>query len=204
MARKFKDIVKTPPPVAAQVVPAANVSEAREPRSIEEFTEQIKGDLGIMGAAADAIRTQRNRLSEARGRIIRSLIKIRDNKEQYLGNRSFQSYIEQELGMSRGHVYETLQAYEVCLKHGRPELYIEGMADTKVLVQISRIESEKRQKQLIEKAEELKRGDVVKRSYKAVLTPKELKPALKELMAGLTDKEKNRIKRELIKELEQM
>lgn len=120
-----------------------------------EITLKIREEIEELKNIIADVRTQRHRANQLRSRIIEQLIYVRQNKKVLLNGRTFTKYLEDDVGITRGHFSEQLKAYELCMENNKPGYF--NTIDTKVLVGIARIKEKKLQKELFEKAPQLTR-----------------------------------------------
>jgi len=122
---------------------------------LRNITREIKSDLDEMRDISDWWAEKKARVNELKENIITKLIYVRDNKKSLLPVITFESYLVDEIGISKGYFYEQLQAYNVCIEYKNPKLFKE--VDHKVLVNIAREGNKDKQKELIGRASELNR-----------------------------------------------
>ena len=120
-----------------------------------KITREIKTDLDEMRDISEWWNEKKLRVNELKENIITKLMYVRDNKKSLLPDRTFESYLSEDIGISKGYFYEQLQAYNICVEYKKPKLFKE--VDHKVLVNIAREEDKEKQKSLIEKASDLSR-----------------------------------------------
>lgn len=120
-----------------------------------KITREIKTDLDEMRDISEWWNEKKLRVNELKENIITKLMYVRDNKKSLLPDRTFESYLSDDIGISKGYFYEQLQAYNICVEYKKPKLFKE--VDHKVLVNIAREEDKEKQKKLIEKASDLNR-----------------------------------------------
>jgi hypothetical protein len=134
---------------ALAVVPKAKGGELRR------LTLEIKSDLDELRDIAEWWKAKKERAAELKENIIKKLMHVRNNRKKLLGGRTFEEYLTNDVGISKGYFYEHLQAYNICAEHKRLDLYKE--VDPRVLVNIAREKDPEKQKKLIEKAPTLTR-----------------------------------------------
>jgi hypothetical protein len=122
---------------------------------LRNITREIKSDLDEMRDISEWWAEKKFRVNELKENIITKLMYVRDNKKSLLPDKTFESYLVDDIGLSKGYFYEQLQAYNVCLEYKKPKLFKE--VDHKVLVNIAREDDKEKQKELIGKATELNR-----------------------------------------------
>lgn len=120
-----------------------------------KITREIKTDLDEMRDISEWWNEKKLRVNELKENIITKLMYVRDNKKSLLPDRTFESYLSEDIGISKGYFYEQLQAYNICVEYKKPKLFKE--VDHKVLVNIAREEDKEKQRKLIEKAPDLSR-----------------------------------------------
>ena len=91
--------------------------------------------------------------------ILKDLNYLYDNQDQLKleTDKTFFEIIE-ELGISKVYYYEQLQAYNLCLEYNNEKVFNE--IDTKLLVQVSRVEDKKQQQKYFENVYTLSRSDI--------------------------------------------
>lgn len=139
---------------ALAVVPKAKGGELRR------ITLEIKSDLDELRDIAEWWKAKKERASELKENIIKKLMHVRNNRKKLLGGRTFEEYLTNDVGISKGYFYEQLQAYSVCAEYQKTGLFKE--VDHKVLVNIAREKDKEKQKELIQKAASLSRDDFKK------------------------------------------
>jgi hypothetical protein len=137
---------------------------------IERITSEIRADLQKLDAIVNWVSDRKKQFADTRERIVKNLIYVRDNKKKLLGSRTFEEYLEGDVGVTKGYFYQVLRAYEIAHEFKKPELF--ENVDYRILSDISRLESDKVKSQLINKAENLSRDDV----KKAVMKEKGISP----------------------------
>ena len=120
-----------------------------------KITREIKTDLDEMRDISEWWSEKKLRVNELKENIITKLMYVRDNKKTLLPDRTFENYLVEDIGISKGYFYEQLQAYNICVEYRKPKLFKE--VDHKVLVNIAREEDKEKQKELIEQASDLNR-----------------------------------------------
>jgi len=124
---------------------------------LRRITLEIQSDLSEMQEIANWWIQKKERVGELKQLIIEKLIYVQKNKKRLLGGRTFEDYLVNDVGISKGYFYEQLQAYSVCAEYGKTSLFKE--VDPKVLVNIAREKDKKEQEKLIAKAHKLTRDD---------------------------------------------
>jgi len=147
---KAKLAISTVKPVEAKKAVAVSGSS-----ELAKVTREIKIDLDEMRDISEWWNEKKVRVNELKESIITKLMYVRDNKKLLLPDRTFESYLTDDIGISKGYFYEQLQAYNICVEYRKPKLFKE--VDHKVLVNIAREEDKEKQKELIEKAPSLNR-----------------------------------------------
>lgn len=137
-----------------KVVPISGSSE------LVKITREIRSDLDEMKDIAEWWNDKKIRINELKENIVTKLMYVRDHKKQLLPDRTFESYLSEDIGISKGYFYEQIQAYNLCIEHKKPSLFKE--VDHKVLVNIAREKDVEKQKELLKKAPELSREDFKK------------------------------------------
>jgi len=125
-----------------------------------KITREIRSDLDEMKDIAEWWNDKKIRINELKENIVTKLMYVRDHKKQLLPDRTFESYLSEDIGISKGYFYEQIQAYNLCIEHKKPSLFKE--VDHKVLVNIAREKDVEKQKELLKKAPELSREDFKK------------------------------------------
>jgi len=136
---------------------------------LKSITMDIKSSLEEMQDVADWWKEKKIRLNELKEFVIEKLIYVRDNRKSLLGTRTFEDYLVNEIGLSKGYFYEQLQAYEVCVEYKKPKLFKE--VDHKILVNIAREKDPDKKKSLIDNAKDLSREDFKKEREEAKVSP---------------------------------
>ncbi len=149
---------------------------------LKNITREIKSDLDEMRDIADWWSEKKIRINELKENIITKLIYVRDNKKSLLPDRTFEAYLTEEIGISKGYFYEQLQAYNICVEYKKPKLFKE--VDHKVLVNIAREDDKDKQKELIGRAAELNRDFFKKEKSAEKVSPTDFssKPNLSVVM----------------------
>jgi hypothetical protein len=98
---------------------------------------------------------------EIKVEIVRDLLYLKNHQADLTAEKgmTFQEFIERELGITKGHFYEQLQAYNLCVTYHDENTFNE--VDTKILVMISRLEQSEQPK-FFKRARELTRADIPK------------------------------------------
>jgi|GEM_PF-2692903 len=122
---------------------------------LKKITRDIRSSLEEMQDIHEWWKDKKERVSELKELIIEKLVYVRKSKKKLLGSRTFEDYLVNDIGISKGYFYEQLQAYNVCMEYNKPALFKE--VDPKVLVGIAREKDPARQKELMEKAPKLSR-----------------------------------------------
>jgi hypothetical protein len=146
--------------LATSYVNAEKVEETKEvtvigSAELRNITREIKSDLDEMRDISEWWAEKKFRVNELKENIITKLIYVRDNKKTLLSDRTFEAYLAEDIGISKGYFYEQLQAYNICIEYKKPKLFKE--VDHKVLVNIAREDDKEKQKELIGRAAELNR-----------------------------------------------
>jgi len=149
---KLSADIKTP---ALAIVPKEKTGG-----DLKRITLEIKSDMNELQDIAEWWKAKKERVSELKQNIIEKLMYVRNNRKKLLAGRTFEEYLVNDIGISKGYFYEQIQAYNVCAEHKRLDLYKE--IDPKVLVNIAREKDPAKQKKLIEKAPTLSRDDFKK------------------------------------------
>jgi hypothetical protein len=124
---------------------------------LKRITIEIKSDLDELRDIAEWWKAKKDRAVELKQSIIEKLIYVRDHRKKLLTSRTFEEYLSNDIGISKGYFYEQLQAYNICAEYQKPGLF--KQVDHKILVNIAREKDKDRQKALIEKAPTLSRED---------------------------------------------
>jgi hypothetical protein len=122
---------------------------------LKRITLEIKSDMNELQDIAEWWKAKKERVAELKQNIIEKLMYVRNNRKKLLGGRTFEEYLSNDIGISKGYFYEQIQAYNVCAEHKRLDLYKE--VDPRVLVNIAREKDPEKQKKLIAKAPSLSR-----------------------------------------------
>ncbi len=148
--------------LAIDVKPAASLALVPKQKEgdLKRLTMEIKSDLDELRDIAEWWKAKKDRVNELKQSIIEKLIYVRKNKKKLLDGRTFEDYLTNDVGISKGYFYEQIQAYNVCVEYNKPGLFNE--VDPKVLVNIAREKDPVKQKKLIEKAPTLSREDFKK------------------------------------------
>ena len=136
------------------------VSLKHEITDLDRITRDIRSDLDELHEISEWWKNKKSRIAEIQVNVLQKLIYVRDNKKTLLTGRTFEDYLVSDVGITKGHFYEQIQAYNVCLEYKKPELF--GSVDTKILVSIAREEDKVKQKKLIDKAPSLTRDSFKK------------------------------------------
>jgi preprotein translocase subunit SecD len=136
---------------------------------LKRLTMEIKSGLEEMNDIVQWWKEKKERVNELREVVIEKLIYVRENKKSLLGTRTFEDYLVNEIGLSKGYFYEQLQAYEVCVEYKKPKLFKE--VDHKILVNIAREKDPDRKKSLIDNAKVLSREDFKKNKQTIKVSP---------------------------------
>jgi len=133
----------------------AVVPKEKTTGELKRITLEIKSDMSELQDIAEWWKAKKERVAELKQNIIEKLMFVRNNRKKLLGGRTFEEYLTNDIGISKGYFYEQIQAYNVCAEHKRLDLYKE--IDPKVLVSIAREKDPEKQKKLIAKAPTLSR-----------------------------------------------
>lgn len=152
-----KDLLKqkAKPKLATSAAVIPLPVKAQKHGELDHITREIRSNLDELRDIQMWWQEKKIRVSELRESIIDRLVYVRDHRKKLLPNRTFEDYLTNDIGISKGYFYEQIQAYNVCMEYKRPELYKD--VDPKVLVNIAREKDPERQKELIEKAPSLSR-----------------------------------------------
>jgi hypothetical protein len=151
---KQKKTLEVASPTVEDTVPVVVTND------LDRITSEIRADLQKLDAIVNWVNDRKKQFAETRERIVKNLIYVRDNRKRLLGVRTFEEYLEGDVGVTKGYFYQVLRAYEIAHEFKKPELF--ENVDYRILSDISRIESEKVKEQLLRKAENLSRDDVKK------------------------------------------
>ena len=143
------------------VVPVVTAVQSDGAAELSRITREIRSDLDELEEISEWWKNRKARIAEIQRNVLEKLIFVRDNKKRLLSNRTFEDYLTSDVGLSKGHFYEQIQAYNVCVEYKKPELFDE--VDTKILVNIAREEDKAKQRKLMERAPSLTR-DFFKKS----------------------------------------
>lgn len=108
------------------------------------------------------IKNNLTQYQEIKTDIVRDLLFLKNHQDELKVEKgiTFQEFIENELGMTKGHFYEQLQAYNLCLTYKDETVFNE--VDTKILVKIARMGNESEQIKYFKNVRKLTRADFVK------------------------------------------
>jgi hypothetical protein len=165
LKEKAKAKLATSVTVKAEVVNLPVVSGGE----LKAITMEIKASLEEIQDVADWWKEKKIRINELKEVVIEKLIYVRDNRKSLLGGRTFEDYLVNEIGLSKGYFYEQLQAYEVCVEYKKPKLFKE--VDHKILVNIAREKDPDKKKVLFDNAKDLSREDFKKEKQDAKVSP---------------------------------
>lgn len=135
--------------------PKTAVAVVEKGSELAALTFEIRSELDELREISDWWKEKKERAAEIQRSVIEKLIYVRDNMKKLLQNRSFEDYLNNDIGISKGYFYEQIQAYSVCAEYGKKDLF--GVVDTKVLVNIARVEDAGKQKKLLDRAPSLTR-----------------------------------------------
>jgi len=133
----------------------AIVPKEKTSGDLKRITLEIKSDMNELQDIAEWWKAKKERVNELKQNIIEKLIYVRNNKKKLLVGRTFEEYLSNDIGISKGYFYEQLQAYNVCADYKRLDLFKE--VEPRILVNIAREKDLDKQKKLIEKAPTLTR-----------------------------------------------
>lgn len=125
---------------------------------LDRITREIRSDLQKMDAIVGWVADRKKQFAESRERVLKNLIYVKDHKKKLLPDKTFEDYLENDIGITKGYFYQVLRAYEISQDFKKPELF--ENVDYRILSDISRVENEKIRKDLIRRAESLTRDDV--------------------------------------------
>lgn len=145
----------------SDAAPLPVTAEKHEITDLVRITREIRSDLDELQEIADWWKNRKARIAEIQRNVLEKLIYVRDHKKALLAGRTFEDYLNTDVGLTKGYFYEQIQAYNVCVEYKKPELF--GEVDTKILVNIAREEDPATQKSLMAKAPSLTR-DFFKKS----------------------------------------
>lgn len=148
---------------------------------LRNITREIKSDLDEMRDISEWWAEKKFRVNELKENIITKLMYVRDNKKTLLSDRTFEAYLTEDIGISKGYFYEQLQAYNICVEYKKPKLFKE--VDHKVLVSIAREDDKEKQKELIGRATELSRDYFKKEKPAAKVSPPDF--SVKQISSGV-------------------
>jgi len=133
----------------------AIVPKEKTSGDLKRITLEIKSDMNELQDIAEWWKAKKERVNELKQNIIEKLIYVRNNKKKLLVGHTFEEYLSNDIGISKGYFYEQLQAYNVCADYKRLDLFKE--VEPRILVNIAREKDLDKQKKLIEKAPTLTR-----------------------------------------------
>lgn len=177
LKEKAKAKLATSVTVKAEVVNLPVVSGGE----LKAITMEIKASLEEIQDVADWWKEKKIRINELKEVVIEKLIYVRDNRKSLLGGRTFEDYLVNEIGLSKGYFYEQLQAYEVCVEYKKPKLFKE--VDHKILVNIAREKDPDKKKVLFDNAKDLSREDFKKEKQDAKVSPPDF--SVKKISSGI-------------------
>jgi len=143
------------------VIPVVVDKDRNLPAELNRITIEIRSDLDEMRDIAEWYKAKKERVGEIKQNILEKLIYVRDNRKKFLDKRTFEEYLTEDIGITKGYFYEQLQAYSLCAEYRKMSLFRE--IDPKILVNIAREENKERQKKLMDMAPKLTR-DYFKKS----------------------------------------
>jgi len=147
---------KAKPKLAVSENTAVPVSAQKHvPSELDRITREIRSDLDELQEISEWWKNRKARVAEIQRNVLEKLIYVRDHKKTLLSSRTFEEYLTADVGITKGHFYEQIQAYNVCVEYKKPELF--GEIDTKILVNIAREEDKSKQKRLFDRAPSLTR-----------------------------------------------
>lgn len=180
------------------VISAQNVPVIVE-NDLDRITREIRADLQKMDAILGWVSEKKKQFAETRERVLKNLIHVKENRKQLLGEKTFEVYLESDIGITKGYFYQVLRAYEIAQDYKKPELF--ENVDYRILSDISRIDDEKIKKDLLRRAESLTRDEVKQAAHKEAddLKPKKVKSIAEVNSTRLTIKLPNA---DVLKEIE--
>lgn len=125
---------------------------------IDKITYEIKSNLDEIREIQQWWDTKKTRVTELKTVIIEQLIYVRDNKKALLHGITFEDYLTNEIGISKGYFYNMTKALEIASEFKKPGLVYE--ADPKLIIMSQQFEDKKVQKAIIDKAGTLTREDM--------------------------------------------
>lgn len=152
---KLKTQAKAKLSVTAKV---PEIKEALPVSELQQITYQIKSDLDELREIQEWWENKKGRVVEIKKNVMERLIFVRDNKKKLLAGRSFEDYLVNEVGVSKGYFYDNVRALEIAKEHNKPDL-LAGI-DPKALLLADSIEDPEVKKAVIGRAGELSREDV--------------------------------------------
>jgi len=141
--------------------PKTAVAVVEKGSELASITFEIRSELDELREISDWWKEKKERAAEIQRSVIEKLKYIRDHKNKLLGSRTFEEFLNTDIGVTRGYFYEQLQAYSVCVENNKKDLF--GTVDTKILVNIAREEDAAKRKKLLDRAPSLTR-DYFKKS----------------------------------------
>lgn len=146
---------------ASTLVPVVSEIKRVVPSELSRITREIRSDLDEMRDIAEWYKSKKERAGEIKQSILEKLMYVRDNRKKLLEGQTFEEYLTEDVGITKGYFYEQLQAYSLCSEYRKISLFRE--IDPKILVNIARVEDKAEQKKLMDKAPTLTR-DYFKKS----------------------------------------
>ena len=89
---------------------------------MKRITYEIKSDLSELNEISDWWKTKKERVAEIQSSVMEKLMYVRDNKKKLLAGRTFEDYLVSDIGITKGHFYEQMQAYNVCVEYNKKDL----------------------------------------------------------------------------------
>lgn len=90
---------------------------------LKRITIEIKSDLEELRDIAEWWKAKKDRVVVLKQNIIEKLIFVRDHRKKLLAGRTFEEYLSNDVGISKGYFYEQLQAYNICAQYQKPGLF---------------------------------------------------------------------------------
>ncbi|HRX16820.1 MAG TPA: hypothetical protein P5123_10945 [Spirochaetota bacterium] len=136
---------------------------------IDKITFEIKSNLDEIREIQEWWSEKKNRVVELKKSIMVRLIFVRDNKKNLLGSRTFEDYLVNEVGVSKGYFYDYVRALGIATSYKKPNLL--DSTDPSVILLADKIEDDDVKKAVINRAAELSREDVKQIQKSSDLSP---------------------------------
>jgi hypothetical protein len=106
------------------------------------------------------LQTIKDQAETSKSEIVKDLIFLKNHQEELLNEKgiTFEDFLKNEIGIAKSFFYEQIKAYELCLEYNRTDLY--DSVDSKILVNIARMDDKKQREKYLIKSPELSRKDI--------------------------------------------